>query len=171
MMMMMRRRWEGWLWLNFVVVVMVGVNVVHHVKCEAQTRLLNKGCSQFSVTDLQTFSSNLNLSFSDLQAQLASSKRFATTVRIPIYAMVQCRNYMSTPDCLACYRVAQAQIRNCSAPTGPANGARVIYEGCFLRSIHLFFYLPKKTFICLSSLLIIYSFFVFLNSIHLFLFK
>ncbi|KAJ7960004.1 Cysteine-rich receptor-like protein kinase [Quillaja saponaria] len=36
---------------------------------------------------------------------------------------------MSTADCVACFTVAASQIRNCS--TG--NGARVIYDGCFLR--------------------------------------
>ncbi|XP_015879272.3 cold-responsive protein kinase 1-like [Ziziphus jujuba] len=139
MMMMMMRAYKlgRWFWVVgmhiMIIIIMLNGGLVVVVNCDAQTRLLNKGCSQFSVTDPSSFNSNLNLSFSDLQAQLRSNRRFATTIRIPVYAMVQCRNYMSTNDCLACYRVAQAQIRNCSAPTGPANGARVIYEGCFLR--------------------------------------
>ncbi|PNX59112.1 cysteine-rich receptor-like protein kinase 2-like protein, partial [Trifolium pratense] len=40
------------------------------------------------------------------------------------------RNYLSNSDCSACFAVAAAQIRNCSAGS---NGARVIYDGCFLR--------------------------------------
>nr|KYP76043.1 Cysteine-rich repeat secretory protein 55 [Cajanus cajan] len=48
----------------------------------------------------------------------------------PVYGMFQCRNYLSTADCAACFAAAAAQVRNCS--TG-ANGARVIYDGCFLR--------------------------------------
>ncbi|KAJ6735259.1 CYSTEINE-RICH RLK (RECEPTOR-LIKE KINASE) PROTEIN [Salix purpurea] len=36
---------------------------------------------------------------------------------------------MSAADFIACFSAASAQIRNCSV----ANGARVVYDGCFLR--------------------------------------
>jgi hypothetical protein len=36
---------------------------------------------------------------------------------------------MSAADCIACFSAASTQIRNCSV----ANGARVVYDGCFLR--------------------------------------
>lgn len=103
---------------------------------DPQINLLNKGCSQYNASSITDFFNNLNATFADLRTQLSSaggSVRFATAQRArssdPVYAMAQCRNYMSKADCLACYDAAVAQIRNCSA----ANGARVIYDGCFLR--------------------------------------
>lgn len=110
---------------------------------DPQTNLLNKGCSSYNVTNLSDFYSNLNASFSDLQTQLNSSKLFATADGTrsgdSVYAMVQCRYYMSAEDCLACFGAAQSLIRSC----GAANGARVIYDGCFLRYFDFCFFHSK----------------------------
>lgn len=111
-----------WLWL-----------IAGPVGADPQTRLLNQGCSQYKAMDLSDFYASLNATISDLKAQLRSGKHFATAQQSggsnSVYAMAQCRNYLSTADCTACFTVAEKQIRNCSA----ANGARVIYDGCFLR--------------------------------------
>ncbi|XP_006847936.2 cysteine-rich receptor-like protein kinase 2 isoform X2 [Amborella trichopoda] len=102
------------------------------VMADPETNLLNKGCSQYNVTNSAVFFENLNASFTEIRNQLRT-KSFATAEQVkgsdPAYAMAQCRDYLSTSDCLACFSVAEAQIRNCSS----ANGARVIYDGCFLR--------------------------------------
>ncbi|GMP25645.1 hypothetical protein CsSME_00002406 [Camellia sinensis var. sinensis] len=62
--------------------------------------------------------------------------------------MVQCRDYLSVADCVSCFDAAVSQIRNCSA----ANGARVIYDGCFLRYESSSFYdqgtLPGNVGVC-----------------------
>nr|GMC56886.1 cysteine-rich receptor-like protein kinase 2 [Ipomoea batatas] len=95
---------------------------------DPQTTQLNKGCSQYNVTDVPGFFRRLNASFADLRSQLSDGeKRFATTQQ-PAYVMVQCRNYLSTADCVACYDAAVSAIRSCNA----ANGGRVIFDGCFL---------------------------------------
>nr|GMC62459.1 cysteine-rich receptor-like protein kinase 2 [Ipomoea batatas] len=75
----------------------------------------------------------LNATFADLRNQLSSGdKRFATSTQQPVYAMAQCRNYLSTADCVACLDAAvDATARNCSNKTG----GRIIYDGCFLRNI------------------------------------
>ncbi|XP_038715595.1 cold-responsive protein kinase 1-like [Tripterygium wilfordii] len=95
--------------------------------------MLNKGCSQYNATNFSIFNRNLNATFVDLRAQFTSNNYFATAQRAdgtdPVYALAQCRNYLSNSDCIACFDSAAARIRNCSA----ANGARVIYDGCFLR--------------------------------------
>ncbi|XP_059450656.1 cold-responsive protein kinase 1-like [Corylus avellana] len=110
-----------WWWLTAVVV------------ADPQINLLNSGCSQYNVSNESAFYASLNATFSNLRAQLNNNTntRFATAQQVTgsAYAMVQCRNYLSSTDCLACFTAAVAQIRNCSA----ANGARVIYDGCFLR--------------------------------------
>ncbi|XP_059451266.1 cold-responsive protein kinase 1-like [Corylus avellana] len=110
-----------WWWLTAVVV------------ADPQINLLNSGCSQYNVSNESAFYASLNATFSSLRAQLNNNTntRFATAQQVTgsAYATVQCRNYLSTADCLTCFTTAVAQIRNCSA----ANGARVIYDGCFLR--------------------------------------
>ncbi|GMY24531.1 cysteine-rich receptor-like protein kinase 2 [Fagus crenata] len=108
---------------------------------DPQINLLNSGCSQYNVSDVSNFYTNLNATFSDLRTQLNNNnKNFATAQQVtgsePAYAMVQCRNYLSKSDCIACFTTAVSQIRNCSA----ANGARVIYDGCFLRYESASFY-------------------------------
>ena len=120
-------------------------------KADPQTRLINKGCSQYNATNLSNFFQNLNATLLDLKSQVGNdSKHFATAQSArganPVYALFQCRNYLSNSDCAACLAVADAQIRNCSAGS---NGARVIYDGCFLR------YTSTNSF---SSHIIIYSY-------------
>jgi hypothetical protein len=112
--------WWPW-WLTAVVV------------ADPQINLLNSGCSQYNVSNESAFYASLNATFSNLRAKLNNNTntRFATAQQVTgsAYAMVQCRNYLSTADCLTCFTVAVSQIHNGSA----ANGARVIYDGCFLR--------------------------------------
>jgi hypothetical protein len=103
--------------------------------------MLQTGCSPYNVSDESAFFTNLNATFSNLRAQLNnnsnSDSKVATAQPVRgsvIYAMVQCRNYLPIADCLACFTAATSQlIRNCSV----ANGARIIYDGCFLRYIQL----------------------------------
>nr|TKS07848.1 hypothetical protein D5086_0000108880 [Populus alba] len=108
---------------------------------DPQANLLSAGCSQYKVDDVPEFTNNLNATLLDLGAQLNSSRYFATAERArgtaPVFAMVQCRKYLSTADCVACFAIAAKQIRNCSAGI---NGARVIYDGCFLRYESTSFY-------------------------------
>ncbi|KAK6154110.1 hypothetical protein DH2020_013749 [Rehmannia glutinosa] len=121
-----------WLWWLRRIVVAAAVSAWwQQANSEPQINLLNRGCSQYNATNTADFFNNLNATFSGLRTRLSGGggRRFATAEQArssdPVYAMVQCRNYMSGPDCLACYDAAVAQIRNCSA----ANGARVIYDG------------------------------------------
>lgn len=126
-------RWSCWLRL---IIAATAVSMWwRKANSQPQINLLNKGCSQYNATNAADFFDNLNGTFSDLRSQLSGSggRLFATAEQArssdPVYAMVQCRDYMAGRDCLACYDAAVSQIRNCSA----ANGARVIYDGCFLR--------------------------------------
>ncbi|XP_039052454.1 cold-responsive protein kinase 1-like [Hibiscus syriacus] len=107
---------------------------------DPQTYLLNQGCSRFNVTSFSDFSRNLNGTLAELRGQLENGMYFAVaqeaTGSDPVYTMVQCRNYMSRRDCISCFTTASSQIRSCSS----ANGARVIYDGCFLRYESNMFY-------------------------------
>ncbi|WOL06000.1 cysteine-rich receptor-like protein kinase 2 [Canna indica] len=102
------------------------------VTADPQTTLLNIGCSQYNVTNFSAFTATLNRTFADLRSSL-SAARFATAERPrdpeAVYVLFQCRAYFSASDCLACLSAAEAGISKC----GAANGARVVYDGCFLR--------------------------------------
>ncbi|XP_016198791.1 cysteine-rich receptor-like protein kinase 2 isoform X2 [Arachis ipaensis] len=124
----------------------------HGALGDPQTLLLNKGCSQYNATNLSNFNQNLNSTLRDLRNQ-SKSMDFGTSHHAvgadPVYGMFQCRDYLSKADCATCFSVAAAQIRNCSAG---ANGARVIYDGCFIRYESNEFFnqttLPGNSMIC-----------------------
>ncbi|KAJ6299285.1 hypothetical protein OIU76_020288 [Salix suchowensis] len=105
-------------------------------------RLIHSGCSTVKVDSVTESTKNLNATLLDLRAQLNSSKYFATAAQAgdagQVFAMVQCRKYLSTADCVACFDIAAKQIRrNCSADV---TGGRVYYDGCFLRYENTGFY-------------------------------
>lgn len=131
-------RWR-WQWQWMMAVVIAGA-ILRPAVSDPEINLLNKGCSQYNASNIFDFYNNRNATFADLRRQISQeNKLFATAQQSrssdPVYAMVQCRNYLSPADCLACYDAAVLQIRNCSA----ANGARVIYDGCYLRYFLLVF--------------------------------
>ncbi|KAK4278125.1 hypothetical protein QN277_016016 [Acacia crassicarpa] len=108
---------------------------LHCVVSDPQTNFVKIGCSQYNVTDVTIFHRNLNATFRDLKSQVGNqSKHFATAQAVsgnnPAYGIFQCRNYLSISDCLKCFDFAADHIRNCSVGV---TGARIIYEGCFLR--------------------------------------
>ncbi|KAH6833837.1 hypothetical protein C2S53_009846, partial [Perilla frutescens var. hirtella] len=129
-----RRLWTRWLRLT---VAVAAVTTWWQVaNADPQTNPLGNGigCSGEMAINASQFMTNLNATFSDLRTKLSSEKRFATAEHVispdPVYGMAQCRNYMSEVDCVACYDFAVDKIRtNCSN----MNGARAIFDGCFLR--------------------------------------
>ncbi|RDX57789.1 Cysteine-rich receptor-like protein kinase 2, partial [Mucuna pruriens] len=109
-------------------------NIVEGAVAGSQTRLINSGCSPFNASNVRSFFANVNDTFSEMRGEVRNqSKHFVTSQKarggLLAYAMFQCRNYLSINSCLSCFATASIQIRNCSK----ANGARVIYNDCFLR--------------------------------------
>ncbi|KAM0950085.1 putative protein kinase RLK-Pelle-DLSV family [Dioscorea sansibarensis] len=102
------------------------------VTASPQTNLLNHGCSQYNASNPLSFVADLNATFLGLRSNLSASASavFATASRPPVYVLFQCRGYLSSSDCLACFSTAAALLLSSCAP---ANGARVIYDGCMLR--------------------------------------
>lgn len=117
------------------VLLLIFVAVWSTVTGDPQTNLLNLGCSQYKAPSPSLFFANLNATFADLRSNISASPsdRFATAQQSsgssPVYALFQCRDYLSATDCASCLATAELRIRNCSA----ANGGRVILDGCFLR--------------------------------------
>ncbi|KAL3355134.1 hypothetical protein AABB24_019296, partial [Solanum stoloniferum] len=117
--------WSWWFTVAFNCCLLMQKPVVSN----PQTNLLGEGCSNYNATNLPDFFKRLNESFGDLRNQLSKhDKRFATTQQ-SVYAMVICRKYMSKADCVSCFDTAVSRITTCAG----ANGARVAYDGCFLR--------------------------------------
>ncbi|XP_028753329.1 cysteine-rich repeat secretory protein 55 [Neltuma alba] len=106
---------------------------------EPQANLLSTGCSpsidQFVVTNFSIFSENVNRTFRHIREQISNnSKHFATaqrpSVENSVFALFQCRNYISIHDCVVCFDAAAKQVHKCAAGT---QGGRAVYDGCFLR--------------------------------------
>ncbi|XAR73582.1 Non-specific serine/threonine protein kinase [Bertholletia excelsa] len=114
-------------WVAALLVVHASTMVVS----DPQSNLLILGCSTTRVSDMF---SKLNATLADLRSQISDQKKsFATAQQVkssgPVFAMAQCRDYLSTADCVACFDAAVKGLRNCSG----FDGGRVIYDGCFLR--------------------------------------
>ncbi|XP_042436138.1 cysteine-rich receptor-like protein kinase 2 [Zingiber officinale] len=105
---------------------------------DPQTNLILNACSLINVTNTTAFAATINRTFAHLHSTISSAapsssdSHFATAQNSDpqFYALFQCRGYLSTADCLTCFSAADVHIRRYC---GPANGARIIYDGCFLR--------------------------------------
>ncbi|XP_058098013.1 cysteine-rich receptor-like protein kinase 2 [Magnolia sinica] len=100
---------------------------------DPQTNLLTMACDAYNATYPSIFSSNLDFVFAELQS-LLNSNHFAKAQRAHTdelaYAIAQCRQYLSTSDCLSCFSTATSQLRTHCLN---ADGAHAVYDGCFLR--------------------------------------
>lgn len=116
--------------VTVVVIVIVSV-MVEMVVSDPQTNLLNEECSQFKTSDRSNFFSDFNKTFADIRGQLSNNnKHFATAYQTDVFGMVQCRNYLSNADCVACFDAGLILMRrNCP----DYDGAHVVYDDCFLR--------------------------------------
>ncbi|KAK1381335.1 Cysteine-rich receptor-like protein kinase 3 [Heracleum sosnowskyi] len=112
---------------TFVIVSMI----VKGIKSDSQEQELLERCTTFKVSmDLSTFLSSVNKTLGDMRKQL-SNVHFATAYETNVFGMAQCRNYLSSADCLACFDSGVTEIRRkCDATM---DGAHFIYQGCFLR--------------------------------------
>ncbi|KAK9062114.1 hypothetical protein SSX86_019299 [Deinandra increscens subsp. villosa] len=81
-----------------------------------------------------TFFGNLNSTFSQLRSHLSNpgvyyARAHGSENEDAVYGVAQCRNYLSSTECLACFDVAVSILQPC----GLANGAHVFLDNCFLR--------------------------------------
>ncbi|XP_024963695.1 cysteine-rich receptor-like protein kinase 2 [Cynara cardunculus var. scolymus] len=129
----MTMRWSFG-WQAVVVTFLYMGSLITPVTSQPQTNLLLRSCSLLNTTNTRSFFNNLNQTFTEVRRQLSTDDTFFATGEQarssePVYVMAQCRRYMTTADCLACYDYATLAIRACAA----ADGARAVLDGCFLR--------------------------------------
>ncbi|XP_042434666.1 cold-responsive protein kinase 1-like [Zingiber officinale] len=101
---------------------------------DPQINLLQKNCNSYNAIDAAAFAATFNDTLADLRSSISdrNSFLFATSRRRSVhsvYALFQCRGYLSAADCLACFSASEGLIRSC----GAAYSGNVIYDGCFLR--------------------------------------
>ncbi|CAI9276272.1 unnamed protein product [Lactuca saligna] len=126
----MARRWFFG-WQAVVAFFLYMIFLTTQVTSQPQTNLLLRSCS---LQNTRSSFRSLNETFREVRRLLSNNNTyFATSEKTrssePVYMMAQCRLYMSTVDCLACYDVATSNTRAC----GAASGARAVLDGCFLR--------------------------------------
>ncbi|CAH9127658.1 unnamed protein product [Cuscuta epithymum] len=103
---------------------------------DPQTTYVKSGCSSYNVSDVSVFTGNLNATMRNIRAQISNQRKHFATAWVaknntPAYVLFQCRYYLSIADCLRCLDVAAVRIyNNCSVS---ATGARLLYQGCYLR--------------------------------------
>ncbi|KAD7478574.1 hypothetical protein E3N88_01710 [Mikania micrantha] len=105
-------------------------------------------CDSNEAMSLATFFSNLNSTFSQLRSQLSNTGVYYAQAQNlengdAVYGVAQCRNYLSSTQCLACFDVAVSALE---PACGSANGANVFLDNCFLRWVFLSlrFHLPLR---------------------------
>ncbi|GLJ33745.1 hypothetical protein SUGI_0678320 [Cryptomeria japonica] len=108
-------------------------NFVLRTKADPRITEAGHGCSLINTTNPSAFSENRKTVFSLLVKNI-SSTGFATAShgngKDSVYGLAQCRNDLSMEDCSKCYATATEQIViYCPFEIG----ARMIFEGCFLR--------------------------------------
>ncbi|CAH9127655.1 unnamed protein product [Cuscuta epithymum] len=121
--------------LNFIAVLLWSRWALGGGASDPQTNWVQLWCDQDGDNDGSVLREVLNGTIADLRGQIGNqSLHFAKAQGVkgntPVYGLFQCREYLSIPDCLACFDVAAVKIRSCSTR---AYGARVVYDGCFLR--------------------------------------
>ncbi|KAK1410565.1 hypothetical protein QVD17_37102 [Tagetes erecta] len=83
---------------------------------------------------LSNFINNRNSTFTEIRRQISSNGVYYARSQSlsdgdSVFGVVQCRNYLSTAQCLACLDAGVAELDRCI--TG--NGAYISFDNCFLR--------------------------------------
>ncbi|KAI3722971.1 hypothetical protein L2E82_34220 [Cichorium intybus] len=91
-------------------------------------------CGSNDAMSPTSFSGNLHSTFSQLRSQLSNTGVYYARAQNlengdAVYGVAQCRNYLSSAECLACFDVSVSVVATC----GSANGANVFLDNCFLR--------------------------------------
>lgn len=94
--------------------------------------LMRYYCSQYYGMNETYFYQNLNTTISTLRRQLLVTRYAVARTLLngeSVWGLATCRGYVSTPNCVACFDYAVAQLRVC----GRGNGAHAFYNDCDVR--------------------------------------
>ncbi|KAK9062119.1 hypothetical protein SSX86_019304 [Deinandra increscens subsp. villosa] len=90
-------------------------------------------CGSNDAMSAAIFFRHLNSTFSQLRSRLSNFGVYYATAQSlesgdAVYGLAQCRNYLLSTECLACFDAAVSAVESC----GSANGAHVYLDNCFL---------------------------------------
>nr|XP_043633421.1 putative cysteine-rich repeat secretory protein 7 [Erigeron canadensis] len=97
-------------------------------------RPIGSFCGRNAPMVLSNFFNNRNFALSEIRRQLSGNDVLYARAQSlaegdSVFGAAQCRNYLSTAQCLACFDAAVSELTSCL--TG--NGAYVFFDNCFLR--------------------------------------
>ncbi|KAI3794377.1 hypothetical protein L1987_37008 [Smallanthus sonchifolius] len=98
------------------------------------TNLIAMRCGRGTLISLPNFIKNRNSTFNELRMQLLSkgvlyAKAQALSAGDSVFAVVQCRNYLSVDQCVACFDDSVSKLFNCTS----GNGAFISFDNCYVR--------------------------------------
>ncbi|XP_076887799.1 cysteine-rich receptor-like protein kinase 42 [Bidens hawaiensis] len=117
----------------FVLLVLMLSNSVLSQTNDHDNVLLGMFCGRNAVTNVPNYMKNRNAVFNDLRMQLLSKRVVYARAQDlsdgdSVFAVAQCRNYLSMDRCVACFDASVSGLTNCTN----ANGY-IIYDNCFIR--------------------------------------
>ncbi|KAJ9541301.1 hypothetical protein OSB04_027807 [Centaurea solstitialis] len=91
-------------------------------------------CGSIAPISLLNFIKNRESTLDELRIQLLSKRVLYARAQAlsdgdSVFAVAQCRNYLSTDQCVACFDAGVSQLVNCTE----GNGAYVFLDNCFIR--------------------------------------
>ncbi|KAL9995968.1 putative protein kinase RLK-Pelle-DLSV family [Helianthus debilis subsp. tardiflorus] len=91
-------------------------------------------CGRNPPINLSSFINNRNSTFTEIRRQLSSNGVFYARAQSlssgdSVFGLAQCRNYLSTAQCVACLDAGVSELDSCL--TG--NGAYAFFDNCFVR--------------------------------------
>ncbi|KAF5803331.1 putative protein kinase RLK-Pelle-DLSV family [Helianthus annuus] len=126
------------MWMSTIVVVVIVLVVTGLGVAQPSTQTTNTPlkyyCGSYYPMSTTVFFTNRNSTYSQLRSQLSKTGVYYARAEDmvngdAVYGVAQCRNYLASSECLACFDVAVSALEPC----GSANGAHVFLDNCYLR--------------------------------------
>ncbi|KAF5754590.1 putative protein kinase RLK-Pelle-DLSV family [Helianthus annuus] len=98
------------------------------------TNVIAMRCGRNELVNQPNFIKNRNSTFRDLRAQLLDQRVLYARAQAlssgdSVFAAVQCRNYLSTDQCVACFDESVSELLICNS----GNGGFVSFDNCYVR--------------------------------------
>ncbi|KAJ0912879.1 putative protein kinase RLK-Pelle-DLSV family [Helianthus annuus] len=125
------------MWMSTIVVVVIVLVVTGLGVAQPSTQTTNTPlkyyCGSYYPMSTTVFFTNRNSTYSQLRSQLSKTGVYYARAEDmvngdAVYGVAQCRNYLASSECLACFDVAVSALEPC----GSANGAHVFLDNCYL---------------------------------------
>ncbi|KAD7478576.1 hypothetical protein E3N88_01712 [Mikania micrantha] len=119
--------------LNYTNVLSVGTSQPINTTENNTNTPIRSLCGRNPPIILSNFINNRNSTFAEIRRQLSNGIFYARAKSLSegdsVFGLGQCRNYISTAQCVACFDAGVAALASCL--TG--NGAYVFFDNCFVR--------------------------------------